>query len=82
MGGSHRMLDKHYVLYEDVIPCTHDPESAGAHRPGQRLEGFTCHTLDLAPTLLEWMGAEIPDTLQGQSLWPMIAGEANRSGIM
>lgn len=76
MGGSHRMLDKHYVLYEDV---THVPmilKAPGRTRPGQRVQGFTCHTLDLAPTLLEWMGAEIPDTLQGQSLWPLIAGEA------
>lgn len=76
MGGSHRMIDKHYVLYEDV---THVPmilKAPGRVRPGQRVQGFTCHTLDLAPTLLEWMGAEIPDTLQGQSLWPLIAGEA------
>ena len=76
MGGSHRMIDKHYVLYEDV---THVPmilRAPGRTHPNQRIADFTCHTLDIVPTLLEWMGTEGPAALQGQSLWPLIAGEA------
>lgn len=75
MGGSHRMIDKHYVLYDDV---THVPmliHSPGRTTSGQHVNGFTCHTLDLAPTMLEWMDSEVPSHLQGQSLWPLIAGQ-------
>ena len=75
MGGSHRMIDKHYVLYEDV---THVPmiiKSPGRTTPGQHVEGFTCHAIDIAPTLLDWMSAETPEHIQGRSLWPMITGE-------
>ena len=75
MGGSHRMIDKHYVLYDDV---THVPmliHAPGRTVPGSKVGGFTCHTLDLAPTMLEWMGSEIPDHLQGKSLWPLMAGQ-------
>jgi len=74
MGGSHRMIDKHYVLYEDV---THVPmllKCPGKTSPGQCIEGFTCHAIDIMPTLLEWMNAAVPGHIQGRSLWPMIAG--------
>ena len=75
MGGSHRMIDKHYVLYEDV---THVPmiiKAPGRTKAGQHVEGFTCHAIDIAPTMLDWMGVETPEHIQGRSLWPMIAGE-------
>ena len=84
MGGSHRMIDKHYVLYEDV---THVPmilKSPGRTTPGQHVQGFTCHAIDMAPTLLEWMHADVPAHIQGRSLWPMIDGceQADRDRVI
>jgi len=47
--------------------------------PGGRAAGMeTDHliqNIDLAPTLLEAAGADVPDTMQGRSFWPLLAGE-------
>jgi arylsulfatase A-like enzyme len=74
MGGSHRMLDKHYVLYEDVVHVPLIVRMPGA-APGQRIDAFTCHTLDLAATLLEWADFPLPEDIQGESLLPLLAGQ-------
>lgn len=42
--------------------------------PMSRPEGLIS-ALDVVPTILEWAGAEIPDSFQGQSLWPLLSGE-------
>lgn len=66
MCGSHQMLDKHYVLYEDTIrvpmmvrvpgvePCVTDE--------------FVMNTLDLPASFIEWLGLEKPETLHGREL--------------
>jgi len=41
---------------------------------GERRDSLV-QTIDLAPTLLEYFGAEIPDTMQGRSLTPAIESD-------
>ncbi|MCM3439462.1 sulfatase family protein [Metabacillus halosaccharovorans] len=47
--------------------------------PGKIPEGFKVSNLvqhaDLMPTLLEAIGLELPDKLDGKSLWPLILGQ-------
>ena len=33
---------------------------------------------DLLPTILEFLGVPVPETVQGQSLWPLIKGEVEK----
>jgi arylsulfatase A-like enzyme len=58
MCGNHKMFDKHYVLYEDVIhvPLIIKPaQGLCEHRVGRTRE-YTMHNLELGPTLMELHG--------------------------
>ncbi|MBB6730176.1 sulfatase-like hydrolase/transferase [Cohnella zeiphila] len=72
--GSHRMMDKHYVLYDDVVRVPLLLRLPGT-RQGVRCDRFVYNLLDLPPTLLELLGleAEAPANLQGRSLVPLLA---------
>lgn len=74
--GSHGLIDKHYVMYDDVA---HVPLIVrwprGLARPGRRCDAFVVHALDLARTFCELGGAAVPATFQGASLLPAIAGQ-------
>jgi arylsulfatase A-like enzyme len=74
MCGSHRMMDKHYVMYDDVtrVPLIINWSSvikSNVHH------GFVCNMIDLASTICELAGSAIPDTFQGMSLTPLLLGE-------
>lgn len=78
MCGSHRMMDKHYILYDDVV---HVPLLI--RYPELVPEGRTCdrlvyNFLDLPPTLLELLGlqAHDPGHFHGRSLVPLLDGRA------
>ncbi len=47
--------------------------------PGRAIDDFVSLT-DLAPTILEAAGIEIPSRMTGRSLWPLLT--ANRSGLV
>lgn len=74
MCGSHRMFDKHYVLYEDTI---HVPMvwKFGSRFAQMRTSAYSMNCLDIGPTLLELAG--VPCTAQelhGRSLVPVLEG--------
>jgi len=68
MCGSHGMMDKHYILYDDVVrvplivrlPGEKD-HAAGSWPSGAVRDEFVYNFLDLAPTLLELLGLGLPD---------------------
>lgn len=66
------------ILFE---PTTHiplmirHPDGLGA---GQRLQSIV-QPPDILPTILEFLELPIPDTVQGQSLWPLMRGEVDRA---
>ena len=51
-----------------------DPDSPGEAR-GRAHEPFT-ESIDLMPTILDWMGADVPAECNGHSLAPMIDGRS------
>lgn len=82
MCGSHGMMDKHYILYDDVVrvPLIIRLPGGGAGEAGQdgrRCGRFVYNFMDLPPTLLELLGLQAgdPGDLQGRSLAPLLAGE-------
>lgn len=78
--GEHEWMGKNRMpLYNDIakIPLyVHDPRSA--HHDGKRASHLT-QTIDIAPTLLEFFGLPIPDTMQGL---PLAYEENGRSGAL
>lgn len=44
--------------------------------PGGRRVAEQAQNIDIAPTVLDLLGAEVPEALQGQSLLPLIRGES------
>lgn len=72
MCGSHQMLDKHYVLYDDIIRVP-----LLVRYPGKEprvCDRFVCNTLDIPYSLIDWLGLQRPDVEHGQTL-PMDAAQ-------
>ena len=66
MCGSHQMLDKHYVLYDDIcrVPLM-------ARVPGVKPRtcgAFVSNCLDLPFSFIEWLGLEHPEIEHGRVL--------------
>lgn len=72
--GSHGMIDKHYVMYDDVTRVPLLLRWPARIAPGRRCDAFIAHALDLAATLVDLAGLPCPATFQGQSLVPLIDG--------
>ena len=80
--GSHGMIDKHNVMYDDVLRVPLLMRWPGHIPAGARPEGFTSHAIDLASTLLSAAGVPIPATFTGLNLLPQAQGlEAGREDI-
>lgn len=73
--GSHRMIDKHYIMYEDVVRVPLIVRWPGNARPGATCEAMVTHALDLAATCCEAAGIPAPPGCQGRSLLPWLRGE-------
>jgi arylsulfatase A-like enzyme len=74
--GGHRMMDKHYVMYEDVVKVPLIIRWPGIIPAGSRCDEFVLSLLDLPPTLLEISGSTLPPDhrFHGESLIPLIRG--------
>ena len=74
MCGSHRMVDKHYVMYDDIVKVP-----LAIRWPGQIEQGMVCHEfinhfLDIPPTILEILGIPSPDFFHGKSMSSILKG--------
>lgn len=74
-AGSHRMMDKHYVMYEEEVHVPLLVRWPGRIEPNSTCDDFVSNCLDLGPTILEACGMDIPDTFQGKSFFPQLRGE-------
>lgn len=74
--GEHGLGGKCFLYEEDLhIPLiVYDPRLPEGRR-GQVRKEFAL-VPDLAPTVLDMAGCEIPETMQGRSLLPLITGES------
>jgi len=53
MCGSHRMMDKHYVLYDDIVKVPLIVRWPTKIKKGVKENNFVCHSLDLPPTIID-----------------------------
>ncbi|MFC1581983.1 sulfatase-like hydrolase/transferase [Planctomycetota bacterium] len=82
MTGSHGMLDKHCVMYDDIVRVPLIIRWPGLEGSGHTSNAFVSHALDLAATFCEAGGAKTPDSFDGESLIPVLKGEpGNREEI-
>jgi arylsulfatase A-like enzyme len=81
MCGSHRMMDKHYILYDDVVRVPLIIRLPDMSQRGRVCDSFVYNFLDLPPTLLELLGIGSfdPGHLQGRSLVPFLTDSGDPS---
>ncbi|HUS91300.1 MAG TPA: sulfatase-like hydrolase/transferase [Phycisphaerae bacterium] len=72
--GSHGMIDKHFVMYDDVVRVPMIARWPGRIAAGTTCDAFVSAQLDLAWTFCELAGAPVPETFQGRSLLPAFDG--------
>lgn len=76
LGGDHYTWGKE--LYFDpsfFIPLiVRDPRRSADVTRGSHVDAFT-ESVDLMPTILDWLGAEVPAQCDGRSLMPFLAGQ-------
>ncbi len=75
MCGSHGMIDKHYILYDDVVRVPLALRLPGAVKAGLKIYDYVYNCLDFSATLAELLGFSMPQG-QGTSLLPLCRGEA------
>ena len=78
-AGSHGMLDKHYVMYEEEVHVPLIVRWDGVVEAGSRCDAFICHALDLAATIPEIAGFEFASA--GASLMPLLTDSAIRLAV-
>ncbi|MCB0060988.1 MAG: sulfatase-like hydrolase/transferase, partial [Caldilineaceae bacterium] len=70
--GSHGMIDKHYVMYEELVRVPLIVRWPGRVAAGQTIGEFVSSELDLAATICDSAVGVMPATFAGQSLLPRI----------
>ena len=73
--GDHWMMSKfNYYQQTYHIPLIiRDPRAASDHARGTAIDAFS-ENVDLMPTILEWLGLEVPAACDGASLLPFCQG--------
>lgn len=81
MCGSHRMMDKHYIMYDDVVHVPFIVRWPHKAEKGSVCARFVYNFLDLQPTLLELLGlqAHDPGNGHGRSLAPLLLGHGDEA---
>ncbi|MDQ3247667.1 MAG: sulfatase-like hydrolase/transferase, partial [Chloroflexota bacterium] len=70
--GGHGLIDKHFVMYEELVRVPLLLRWPGRIAPGQRCAHFIAHALDLAATFCELAGVDQPASFTGTSLVPLL----------
>jgi len=70
--GGHRMMDKHYVLYDDVVKVPFIMKWPTMIAENQICDQFVYNFLDLPPTILDLLDIDTPDFFVGSSLMHLV----------
>lgn len=73
VGGHGYMAKQSHYEHSIRVPLIF----AGAGMPKDKKIDSYVYLMDIYPTLCEWMGIDIPDTVEGKSLVPLIKGEVS-----
>jgi len=76
MTGSHGMIDKHYIMYDDVVRVPLLARWPGRMAAGGRSDAFVSSAIDLARTFVEAAGMKPCATFVGSNLADVARGEA------
>ncbi len=79
MCGDRHMMDKHYIMYEEVIHVPLVIRAPMLSEGGRRCDAIVTNMLDLVPTILEMAGLEAPENSDAISLMPYLKGEEHPS---
>lgn len=74
--GEHGLAVERRLPYEESVKTPLIMRLPGLVEAGSEVTGLAV-SVDLAPTVLDVAGVEIPDSVQGRSLRPLLAGERN-----
>jgi arylsulfatase A-like enzyme len=78
--GDHGMYTKGSFLYDASVRVPLVVSWPGRVSEGLRAGGLV-ELIDIAPSLLEAAGLEVPDRMQARSLWPVLTGGADPDPI-
>lgn len=73
--GGHGMIDKHYIMYDDVVRIPLIARWPGHIAPGRQCDAFVSTSVDLPPTFCEVADVAVPETFQGTSVRALLEGE-------
>ncbi|WP_236254591.1 sulfatase-like hydrolase/transferase [Mucisphaera calidilacus] len=73
--GGHGMMDKHFMMYDDVLRVPMMMRWPGVTEPGRVCDAFVHHELDLATSLLVAAGIDVPEHYEGVDLSKLLRGE-------
>ncbi len=74
--GDHGLIEKGCRFYEGLVHVPLIMSWPGVFKQDLRAEGMV-ELLDQAPTILELAGIDVPQTMQGRSLVPILTGAAD-----
>jgi arylsulfatase A-like enzyme len=77
MCGAHGMIDKHFIMYDDVVRVPLVARWPGVVGAGRVCDDFVASSVDLAATFCEVAGLPVPDAFSGLSLLPLLRGEGS-----
>ena len=77
MLGNHRLFNKGLHMYEETHHVPLIIRWPGAAEPGSVCDRFV-NLVDLMPSILELGKAEVPDSVDGRSLVPLLSGDTPR----
>ncbi|AST57108.1 sulfatase [Thermoanaerobacterium thermosaccharolyticum] len=73
--GEHNFIGKNFMpAYEELVHLPffiHDPRC----ECGERRCSALAQTIDIAPTLLDFFGVDLPDNMEGKPLFPLLKGD-------
>lgn len=72
-AGSHRMLDKHYVMYEEEVHVPLLVKWDNVIKPNSTCDKYLIHFLDIAETMNDLFGLNF--NTSGKSILPILKGE-------
>jgi len=81
MGGSHGMVDKHNVMYDDVLRVPLVARWPAGIPAGTQVDGFVSNIIDTVATFAEVAGIDQPAEWAGTSWLPLCRGQAGRDDI-
>ena len=74
MCGAHRMMDKHYNMYEDIVKVPLIVRWKDVVKPASVCHEYVVNTLDIAPTVCEAAGLPLQPDFHGYSLKELLTG--------